>query len=341
MKFRTALWLVSALALTACGNKAQEQQTNEPVRVKEITAGGATAAAGYNYSGTVEEENATPLSFTMGGTITSLSVNVGDRVRKGQLIATVDPTSARNSHDMALATLRQAEDAHKRMKQLHDKGSLPDIQWVEAESKLAQAQAAEKLAQKNLDDCRLYAPAAGVVAEKSAEVGQNAAPGLPVVKIVTAQVLNVKVSVPEQEIASVALNSPAEISVPALHGKHYQARVKEKGVVADPLSRSYTVKLRVEKPDAALLPGMVTEVSIARAAQDAQIVIPTQLLQLADDNSYFVYLDKGGKAVRCKVECREFTAAGALISAGLSNGDRVITEGRQKVYDGCNVKCID
>lgn len=128
----TALVLLASSLLVSCGKK-EAQATVEPVKVKEMIVGeGGSlphASADFDYSGTVEEENGSSLSFTTGGTITQLRVNVGDRVSKGQLIATVDPTSVRNNYDMAHAAKIQAEDAYKRMKQLHDKGSLPDIKW--------------------------------------------------------------------------------------------------------------------------------------------------------------------------------------------------------------------
>lgn len=341
MKIRTAIWCASAFVLAGCTDAAEKRQADEPVSVKEMTVGEAFNATDYNYSGTVEEDSDTPLSFTLGGTITSLRVKVGDHVSRGQLIATVDPSSAQSSHDIAVATMQQAEDAYARMKQLHDKGSLPEIQWVEAQSKLSQAVSAEKIARKNLTDCSLYAPAAGVVSEKLAEVGQNAAPGIPVVKIVTTQVLNVKVSVPEQEIASIRQNARADIIVPALGGKHYAGHVVERGVVADPVSRSYSVKVRVANPDARLLSGMVSKVSIDAAGSDAAIVIPARLLQLGDDNSYFVYVDKAGRAERRTVSTGDFTASGIVITGGLSRGDQVITEGQQKVSTGSCVRKIN
>lgn len=339
MKIRTAIWCISALVLAGCESSERRDQATEPVSVKEMTVGAAISASDYNYSGTVEEDSDTPLSFSAGGTITSMRVKVGDRVSRGQLIACVDPSSVQNAHEMALATLKQAEDAYARMKQLHDKGSLPEIQWVEVQSKLQQAVAAEKIARKNLADCNLYAPAAGVVAEKMAEVGQIAAPGVPVVKLVTTQVLNVKVSVPEQEIASVRQQAQADILVPALGGKHFTGHVVERGVVADPLSRSYSVKIRIAGTDASLRSGMVAKVSMGAVRADSSIVIPTRLLQLADDNSYFVYVDRAGRAERRTVQTGEFAAAGVVIVSGLRNGDKVITEGQQKVSNGSKVKC--
>ncbi len=339
----TALVLLASSLLVSCGKK-EAQATVEPVKVKEMIVGeGGSlphASADFDYSGTVEEENGSSLSFTTGGTITQLRVNVGDRVSKGQLIATVDPTSVRNNYDMAHAAKIQAEDAYKRMKQLHDKGSLPDIKWVEAQSQLQQAKSAENIARKSLGDCRLYAPFSGVISEKYAEVGQNAAPGMPVVKLVTTNVLNVKISVPESEMTNIHVRQQARIEVRALGDKQYEGYVVEKGVVADPVSRSYSVKIRVSGADGALLPGMVSQVSLAKTiASQASgntmgAVIPASIINIADDNSHFVWIDEGGKAVRRTITIGEYQSNGVVVTSGLSRGDKLIVEGQQKVCSG-------
>lgn len=344
--YDTAMVLLASTLLVSCGKK-ESQATVEPVKVKEIIVGtqsNSNASTSFRYSGTVEEENGSALSFTTGGTIMQLRVKVGDRVHKGQLIASVDPTSIRNSYEMAHATKMQAEDAYKRMKQLHDKGSLPDIKWVEVQSQLQQAISAENIARKSLGDCNLYAPFSGVISEKYAEVGQNAAPGMPVVKLVTTNVLNVVISVPESEMASIHVRQRARIQVQALDGKQYEGYVIEKGVIADPTSRSYSVKIRVEGADNALLPGMVSQVSLAKIGASLSsdngmaIVIPASIVQIADDNSRFVWVDEGGKAVRRTITLGEYQSNGVIITSGLKHGDRLIVEGQQKVCSGTKVK---
>ena len=366
------LMLASSL-IVSCGKKTDEQAKTEPVRVKEmivgeggLTAGSQTDGLGMactsaNYSGTVEEENGVALSFATGGTIQQLRVKVGDRVRRGQLIASVDPTSVKNSFDMAHATRLQAEDTFKRMKQLHDKGSLPDIKWVEAQSQLQQAVSAENISRKSLSDCNLYAPMDGVISEKNAEVGQNAAPGMPIAKLVTTRVLNVKIAVPESEMASIYVRQRAIIQVQALDGRRFSGYVIEKGVIADPVTRSYSVKIRVEGAADGLLPGMVSSVSLAKIASykgasssnasssngssptadaSSYIIIPASLVQLGDDNSNFVWVDEGGKAVRRTIVCGEYMSHGVSIVSGLKTGDKLIVEGQQKVCTGTALKAI-
>ena len=355
-----ALMMLASSLLASCGKKTEGQAKTAPVLVKEmivgeggLTADGSqvggvgTSSTGANYSGTVEEENGVSLSFSMGGTIKQLRVKVGDHVRRGQLIASVDPTSIKNSFDVAHTTRLQAEDAFKRMKQLHDKGSLPDIKWVEVQSQLQQAVSAENIARKSLSDCNLYAPMDGVISEKNAEVGQNAAPGMPIAKLVTTRVLNVKIAVPESEMAGIHVRQRAKIQVQALDGRWFSGYVIEKGVIADPITRSYSVKIRVEGAADGLLPGMVSNVSLGKVSSvssensgNSCIIIPASLVQLGDDNSNFVWVDEGGKAVRRTIVCGEYVSNGVSIVSGLKYGDKLIVEGQQKVCTGTALKAI-
>ncbi len=335
----TVALLSVTMLLTGCQSKEDQGNKGQGVKVKVVQVGSEKHSATSRYSGTVEEENGTALSFAVPGTIKSLHVSMGQRVAAGQLIATLDPTSMQSSYDAARATLEQAEDAYRRMKQLHDNGSLPEMQWVEVQSKLQQARSMEEIARKNLSDCKLYAPFSGRIAEKTVEVGQNVIPGGMVAKLVTASLLKVKIAVPETEIANIPAGCKASITVAALGGKTFTGRVSETGVVANPLSRAYDVKLRVDDASAELMPGMVAEVLLdMRSGDDGEeYVIPAHVVQLDEHNNSFVWLAKGGKASKRVIQCGEYTADGVTVVSGLSNADRIIVEGQQKVCEGTAV----
>ena len=266
-------------------------------------------------------------------------IHLGQQVRAGQAIATLDPTNLQNHYDAAYATLKQAEDAYRRMKELHDKGSLPDIKWVEAESQLAQARSLEQIAAKQLKDCQLLAPSDGIIAEKNIEAGQNVLPGSPVAQLVNTSLLKIKIAVPETEISAISTGQNARISVSALGDKTFQGKVVEKGIVAHPLSRSYDVKLKVEGSHTELLPGMVADVSIRLTGNgaDSHCVIPACIVQLDEKNKTFVWTVKGGKAHKQEIVCGEYRADGVTVLSGLSPNDRIITEGQQKVCEGTEV----
>lgn len=327
----------ASLALAGCQVKEEKTGGPSPVRVKVMKVALSEQKTSGRFSGTVEEAAGTPLSFSVMGTVNAVSFRLGDRVEKGQLLASLDATSVRSSYDAAKAVLVQAEDAYRRMKELHGKGSLPEIKWVEAQSKLQQARSMEEMARKNLKDCKLYAPFSGVIADKSVEVGQNVIPGMAVGKLLGVSRLKVKISMPESEIASVSLHQKAEIVVPALGSRRFSGMVSEKGIMADPFSRSYEVKIDVADAGGDLMPGMVTEVRLAGADGGTAVIVPARIVQLDEKNRSFVWIDNNGVAEKRVISCGDFAGDGVVITSGLKVEDRIIVEGQQKVCNGTKI----
>ncbi len=294
-----------------------------------------TPMSGYGkYSGVVEAENGSSLSFSVPGTVVRLSVSVGDRVRKGQEIGRLDKRQLEATYEASKAMLTQAEDAWARMKQLYDKGSLTEMKWVEVESQVAQARSSEEIARKSLEDAVLTAPYDGVISKKSAEVGQNVLPGVGVVEIVTAKKLRVSISVPEGEISKVSIGQSATATIGALDKKKYSARVVEKGITANAISRSYTVKLEVDADDE-LMPGMVADVTMNGKDEQMSIVLTSNIIQLDEHNRTFVWVvNNEDRAEKRYVSNTTYAADGIAIGEGLRDGDRVIVEGQHKVSTG-------
>lgn len=330
---------LTAVILSACNAENNKgQAADEAVRVEVTQVKAATADRTSRYSGTVEEESGTLLSFAVGGTVSRVLVDEGDRVGKGQLIATLDTEQLTHNHASAQAALAQAEDAYRRMEELHGKGSLPEIKWVEAQTALQRARASEQMARKQLDDCRLYAPFSGVISKKFAEKGQNVGAGTQVVKLVAVGRMKVKISVPESEMAQISVGQKADVTIEALGGASMQATVTEKGVAADPLSRSYDVKLSLPKADRKMLPGMVADVRLDGGDTQTACILPAHIVQIDERNNEFVWLAVGGKAVKRIVTVGGFTADGVTVTSGLADGDMVITAGAQKVSEGMRVE---
>lgn len=327
----------ASLALAGCQVKEEKTGGPSPVRVKVMKVALSEQKTSGRFSGTVEEAAGTPLSFSVMGTVNAVSFRLGDRVEKGQLLASLDATSVRSSYDAAKAALVQAEDAYRRMKELHGKGSLPEIKWVEVQSKLQQARSMEEMARKNLKDCKLYAPFSGVIADKSVEVGQNVIPGMAVGKLLGVSRLKVKISMPESEIASVSLHQKAEIVVPALGSRRFSGMVSEKGIMADPFSRSYEMNIDVADAGGDLMPGMVAEVRLAGADGGTAVIVPARIVQLDEKNRSFVWIDNNGVAEKRVISCGDFAGDGVVITSGLKVEDRIIVEGQQKVCNGTKI----
>lgn len=330
------------LLFCACENKdaLRTPSTKSKTKVRVEVAHQAAISADKVYSGTLEEGSATPVSFASIGTIQTLNVREGQKITKGSLIGTLNETSAASALEIAQALKLQAEDAHARMKTLHENKSISEIQWMEAESKYKQAVGSEKIARKALADCKLYAPATGIIANKKAEPGQNVLPGVPILDIVDIKKVKAKVFVPESEISSVRVGNQVEVSVGALGGKTFNGKIGEKNVSAQLLSRSYAVSATLDNKNGELLPGMILEMRIFSKDSLYGISMPTSAILLDEKNETFVWIVKNGKAMRKNIIVKNDEAGEILIEGDISVGDSVIINGAQKVGSGTSVEIV-
>ena len=330
---------VVLMALGSCGEK-KEAAAEQTVRVKVQKIQAEAVNGEQGFSGTIEEQNGAALSFATAGTIKRIYVNSGQTVGAGQLIAELDPTTMQNAYTIAKTALEQAQDTYNRMKELHDDGSLPEMQWIAIENQLKSATASEAMAKKSLADTKLYAPFGGYIAAKDAEVGQNAGPGVPVVKLVSIGSVKVKISVPEDDVQRIKKGSSMKIIVPALGNREFSGSVTERGVSADPRSRTYEVKATINNHDGQLLPGMICQAFTNYMQGTTGVFVPANLVQLDSDNNTFVWVVNGGKAVKRQIFISNETAQGAQVSGGLSDGDQIIVAGQQKVSNGMKVEIV-
>jgi len=323
-----------------CSCNEQKSYSVQPLTVETETVGTTTDIESRSYVGTVEEEESVSVSFAGMGTLKRILVSEGECVRQGQLLAEMDDTQARNLLEGAQASFDQAEDAIGRYKQLHDKGSLPEAKWIEAQSKLEEMRSMLKTAQKNLDDCRLLAPMSGVVGKKQMSAGMTVLPSQPVVTLYKIKNVKVKVSVPEQEIADIDAHTPSQITVTATHQTVAGGRI-EKGILADPLSHTYDIRIWVENPEQKILPGMVCKVSMSDercTMSDAQMTVPVRCIQQSADGKHFVWVvDTDPKAHRQEITMGETVGNRIVVTSGLTEGTKVITAGYQKVSEGTEI----
>ena len=337
---RKTIWILLGILLLSSCTKTDEQKIKAPVRVKtEVLSTGANLD-GQTYVGVVEEREATAVSFTSMGVVQRVLVNEGQVVGRGQLIAVIDDTQARNVLRGAEAMMTQATDAQTRYKMLHDNGSLPEANWVEIQSKVAQAASQLEVAKKNLADCQLRAPVGGIIGRKFISAGETAMPSQAVVNILNINTVKVKVAIPEGEVSVINSHTPSIIRVEATGGSYEGGRI-EKGVQADPMTHTYDIRINVANSSHKLLPGMVASVQfgaswVQMGAQ--QLSAPVTSVQKRADGTLFVWtIDKDSLAHRTPVGIGETIGNRVAIMNGVAGGQRIVIEGYQKLSEGTKV----
>jgi RND family efflux transporter MFP subunit len=329
---------IALFMLAACNPKENQENlpSTKPITVTAVTVKQEKVVTALRYSGTVEPYQNIPLNFHTTGTVQEVLVDAGDLVHKGQLLATVDQTDAKNMYEITLSQYQQAKDAYDRLKTVHEQGSLTEIKWVEMESKLEQAQSSLNLAKNNLDKCNLYAPVNGMVGRRNIEPGMTSislasAP----LELVDIKQVYVKISVPENEVARIVKGMKAGFSLSALNDKEFTGEVANISPVADRISRTYEAKILVPNPQFALKPGMVCDVKMSTAMEKEMILVPYQSVTKDSENHAFVFVvDVSAKRARKQViKTGQYQDTGLEVISGLEPGQIIVNGGKEKLSD--------
>ena len=335
----TGLLAIGLVVGSCSGDK--DSQEKAPTRVNTEVVKSTISGGEQTYVGIVEANETTAVSFTGMGVVRRMLVNEGQTVGRGQLIADMDDTSARNMLAIAESGMAQANDALQRYGMLHDNGSLPEVKWVEIQTKVQQAESQLAIAKKNLADCQLIAPVSGVIGRKMVGAGETAMPSQTVVTILDINTVKVKVSIPEKEMSAIGTNTSSTISVTAADKQVNGGRI-EKGAQADALTHTYEIRIEVPNPDKKLLPGMVANVTFGQNGNEATtqntISIPVTCVQKNAGGQLFVWtIDGEKKAHRTNVTIGQTSGNRVAITSGINAGQRVVVEGYQKLSEGTKV----
>ena len=326
---------LAAAVLIACGKTDSGKPTVRPIAVRTVTLDVNEGAGTRSYIGQVEAATSMPLYHPLGGKLTALHVRNGSQVAEGQPIADIDDTQARSMHEAAVATLSQAEDAYKRLLQVHESGGVSDVKWIEMQTNLEKARQQEIATRKSLEDCHLTAPIEGVVTDVEVHAGQQLLPGQTICNVLSLRALQVVFSVPESDISSFEKGDTIRLSFNAFPDQTFRGVVQEKGLNAGMVAHGYQIKAGILAPSRQILPGMLAKVLTTKAYASG-LVVPSACVQTTPEGPA-VWVVRDGVAHRQPVGNTRFVKDGVLVSEGLKAGDRVVTAGYQKLYNGAKV----
>jgi RND family efflux transporter MFP subunit len=335
--------IIPAIALfmmVACNPKQASDSLpgTQPITVITVKVKQEKVVTALCYSGTIEAHQTIPLTFQTTGIVQDVLVSAGDFVDKGELLATLNPDDAKSLYDITLSQYQQAKDAYNRIKTVHDQGSLPEIKWVEMESKLEQAKSSLDIAKNNLDKCKLYAPVSGMVGRRNIEPGMSAititsAP----LELVDIKQVYVKISVPENEVAKIVKGMRASFTVSALEDREFKGEVANISLVADRISRTYETKILVQNPNMAIKPGMVCDVKMETSMEKEVIMVPNQSVSKDNENKVYVFVvDTTAKRAKKQIiKTGRYLDSGLEVLSGLVAGQVIVNEGKEKLSDNC------
>lgn len=356
-KLKLLLPLAFVITLAGCSNEGEaivQSPDLRPVKVMEVSAVSKSRALRYSGSVTARSEAAT--GFRVAGKIIERNVEIGDKVRAGDVMARLDATdfrlqvqSARASLEAADRQVETSEFALKRSEQLFrqqvtTKAQLEQAQLVfnQAVASRDSANAALQQALNQVEYSQLKADRDGIVTAINADAGQVIAAGSPVVTVAADGERDVLIAVPETDILAFRAGKLVDISFWSDRSLMLPGTVREVAGSADPVSRTFTVRVGLP-PHSSVLLGMTATVEATAPVSAPYHDVPLAALSRDGELGMIVWtVDRIDTTVQPRpVTVEEFSDTGVKVTQGLSTGDLVVVAGTQFLSENMRVRLVN
>ncbi len=332
--------LIIALAIVSCKNDStHEQQKNSAIKVETQRVKEISTIKTLKVSANIEGNKTVRTGFLVAGKINYIAAQEGETIEKGELLASIDPESYEIALEMADANLSQMQDDYNRIKELYERNSVSESDYVKITNGLRAAKAQRKLHAKDLKDTKLYSPLKGVMLKRGVEVGEIIDKGIQIFGVSDIYSVKAIASIPEMELRNVKIGKKASVYMPSIDST-FIGTIIEIGTLADPSTRTFNIKIELNNPDLLIRPGMTAEVNIQTDDFERFISIPANAVLHDVNNASYVYLaDKtSGKAFKQTVSLGKIQDSNIQIVSGLKSDDIIIVSGQHKLSNGALIK---
>jgi RND family efflux transporter MFP subunit len=332
--------LLASTITGACDNPTAATKNAAPPAVRVAQVSMVTAITQIRGAGTAAWRNEATLGFTSGGQIARVFVNEGDRIRRGQLLATLNMTTVEADLSGARAEADRAASNAIRIDALYREGWVTKAQ-LEAANAAAQSTAAQVRARSfAMDTARIVASSNGMVLARLAEAKQVVAAGSPVLTIGEDDGgYIIRVPLNDRAAAAISAGAPASIMFAALGAQPLSGRVLQIGGRAQQSTGTFDVEIALP-PDPRIRSGMIGTVAITSSARNAipRIILPAGALISPRAGEALVYIIDAGNRARIRtVLIGETLDSGVEILSGLTGNEVVALSGFDKFTDGMRV----
>jgi RND family efflux transporter MFP subunit len=350
---RLASAFAFATLLAACqAQTAPTSRVERPVQIERVSL--VDDDAGREFVGVVRARYETDLGFRVAGKIVKRLVNIGDRVHAGDVVAELDPLdlklqaeSAQAELAAATSSLGQASSDAERYATLKSRGfaAIADfdrkqVARDEAAGRLERARRALDIAQHQLGYASLRADADGVITATLAEAGQVVAVGQGVLRLAHRGDKEAVIALPETWLGE-ARSAAASVRLWSDPDRSFKAHLRELSPQADAATRTYAARFTIEDAGDSVALGMTSTVTLSPGTTAKVARLPLSAV-LNRGGGPFVYLvDDSGALVQRNITVASFNEHTAVVTAGVADGDRVVTLGVQKLEAGLRVRTVE
>lgn len=331
----------SLLALIACGNggstagKVQEQAPVAPIPSVEIAVAEARDVPQIStYASTVEAYAVNNIMPQQGGRIRKINVEVGDYVQKGQVLAEMD----RLQLDQLALQVKNDEDEYARLKSLYEEGGV-------SQSDFEAAELGYKVRKSNYENVKentiLRSPITGYVTARNFDRGDMFSMSAPIFTVQQVVPVKLRVGISESEYTKVKKGDSVDLTVDALPGRTFKGRVERLFPTIDAATHTFKAEVVVPNADKVLRPGMYARVSVNFGSRRSVIVPDQSLVKQEGTGTRFIYVLQADSTVTyLPVSVGRHIGTEYEVTAGLSDGDKVVVKGQSALKDGVKVNVL-
>jgi RND family efflux transporter MFP subunit len=346
--------IFSLVTLTGCSKKKKKQveERLRPVKVGVVHQMGLTQEA--EFSGSARSDQEINLSFRTSGILTTININNGQWVKKGELLARIDNSEAQLALEQSIASLSSAKTALntasstlERTRTLYEKGSASLSDYENAKTAYANNKAnyesslrSVEIQKKQVEYGIIFAPTDGVITKKSVEANENVSAGQVIAVLNAGSQMEISAGLPENIINFVKVNDPVEISISVLRGRKYDGYVKEISPSLDSDNSTFPIRVAIKGDSKLIKSGMAARVKFkfVSSQSDRSLLIPLPAVG-EDGNGRFVFKvlpqdEKVAVVKKVYVKVGELTTQGFVMKSGLKSGDIVAVAGLQTLLNG-------
>ena len=335
--FKTIIVASAALVAAGCGNKPGNQTAQTQV-VEEVAPSVAVVQVSSRevpqtatYTSTVQPYVKNNIAPQMAGRITKINAEIGDFVKKGQVLAEIDKAQLQQ----AQLQLHNQEVELERLRALYNAGGLSksDLEAIELSYNVIKTQV-ENL----LENTVLCSPIDGVVTARNYDVGDMYAMSMPIYTVEQIKPVKLLVAISESDYTKVKKGDSVEIAADALPGTKFYGKVGKIYPTIDPATRTFTVEVVVDNNYSTLRPGMFARVIVDFGSNNNVVIPDVAVVKQQGSGERFVYvLNADGTVTYTKVVLGRRMGTEYEVLEGLSDGDRIVTGGQIRLKDGIKV----
>ena len=345
------------LLIFSCGEETKkEENIVRPVKYQQVGfLGGENSRT---FSGTARTDKIINLSFRNSGIITVLDMKLGQKVKRGQLLAKLDNVGSRLAYEQAVTTLNSAASqmntaklSLNRVRSLFEKGSSSLSDFEAAKNSFKTAEESYKSAKRGVDIQQeqirygyIYAPEDGIIASIAAEVDENVQAGQAIGILNSGTDMEISLGIPESTITGIEEGMDVEVTFASLDGEKFKAKVTEVSPAVDSNTATYPVLVTVANPSSAVRSGMAANVTFDFADQDMDhtiIVVPVHAVGEDSDGRFVFLIEEEGEKAKVRkqqIDIGNLSAEGFEVKSGLTAGQKIATAGLQTLLNGQEVR---